>query len=87
MKKIQTKDLSCLTILNEMALELLSNSIDEAFYEDYVYKDISWLIKNKNKILNDFYNNIDKLEGGLKLRCKYINMFEKETIYKIIERL
>ena len=36
---------------------------------------------NLKEFLN--FDNIDKLEGGLKLRCKYINMFDKETIYKL----
>jgi len=52
-----------------------------------MHKAISWLIENKNKIVNDFYNNSDKFEGALKTRCKYINMFDKETIYYLVEKL
>jgi len=87
MKKIEIKDLSGLTILNEMAGELLNQDIDSNFYDGYMHKDISWLVENKNKIVNDFYNNIDKFKGALKTRCKYINMFSKETIYYVVEKL
>jgi len=35
MKKIQISDLSVLTILNEMAIELLNQDIDSNFYDGY----------------------------------------------------
>ena len=87
MKKLEIKDLSVLTILNEMAIELTNHAINEGFYDGYMHKDISWLLENKNKIVNDFYNNTDKFKGALKTRCKYINMFSKETIYYLVEKL
>ena len=87
MKKVQINNLWILTILNEMAAELTNHDINSFFYDGYMYKDISWLIKNKNKIVSDFYDNVDKMGKALKTRCKNINRYSKEIIYNAVEHL
>lgn len=87
MKKVQISDLWVLTLLNEMAAELINHDINCDFYDGYMYKDISWLIKNKNKIVNDFYDNVDKMSKALKTRCNNINRYSKEIIYNAIEHI
>lgn len=61
------KNLYSLNILNEKCKILLNNSnkltnINPEFYDFYFLNDLDWLIKNENKINQDFYNNLDKIK-------------------------
>ena len=87
MAKVEIRELWILTVLNEMAAELTNHDINSDFYDGYMYKDISWLLKNKNKIVNDFYDNVDKMSNAIKTRCKNINRYSKEIIYYAVENL
>ena len=61
------KNLYSLNILNEKCKMLLNNSNklhDEIqdFYDFYFLNSLDWLIKNEDKINQDFYNNLDKMK-------------------------
>lgn len=57
MNKAKIRDLEKLMVLNEMAMNNLDKKIDEDFYNCYVSNDISWLIDNMNRIIDDFYSS------------------------------
>ena len=61
------KNLYSLNILNEKCKILLNNSNKlnseiQDFYDFYFLNDLDWLIKNEDKINQDFYNNLDKMK-------------------------
>lgn len=61
------KNLYSLNILNEKCKILLNNSnkltdINPEFYDFYFLNGLDWLIKNQDKINNDFNNNLGKME-------------------------
>lgn len=58
--KIQ--NLYSLNILDEKCKILLNNNINPDFYDFYFLNNLNWLIKNENKINQDFYNNLDKIK-------------------------
>lgn len=56
------KNLYSLNVLNEKCKILLNNNINPDFYDFYFLNNLDWLIKNENKINQDFYNNLDKIK-------------------------
>lgn len=56
------KNLYSLNVLNEKCKILLNNNINPDFYDFYFLNGLDWLIKNENKINQDFYNNLDKIK-------------------------
>lgn len=56
------KNLYSLNILNEKCKILLNNNINPDFYDFYFLNSLDWLIKNEDKINQDFYNNLDKIK-------------------------
>lgn len=61
------KNLYSLNILNEKCKILLNNSNKlkneiQDFYDFYFLNSLDWLIKNQDKINNDFNNNLDKIK-------------------------
>ncbi len=60
--RMKIQDLYKINILDRKAALLLNNNIDNSFYDNYMFKDLEWLLENQNKIESDFNNNIDKLK-------------------------
>ena len=61
------KNLYSINILNEKCKILLNNSNKlqneiQDFYDFYFLNSLDWLIKNEDKINQDFYNNLDKMK-------------------------
>ena len=56
------KNLYSLNVLNEKCKILLNNNINPDFYDFYFLNNLDWLIENKDKINQDFYNNLDKIK-------------------------
>lgn len=61
MKELKIIDLFELNELNEMATILLNHNVDNKFYDYYIFKDLSWLLENKKKIINDFDSNLKEI--------------------------
>ena len=81
---MKIKDLLKLNILNEMASTCLNKRIDDDFYDFYFEKNIEWLIKNKDKIINDFYSldtTFEKENGWL----FHTKDFSKQDVIDILE--
>lgn len=60
--RMKIQDLYKINTLDRKAALLLNNNIDNNFYDNYMFKDLEWLLENQNKIESDFNNNIDKLK-------------------------
>lgn len=59
---MKIKDLYELNTLHTKAGLLLNNGVNNEFYDLFSWKDLGWLIENKERIEEDFNNNIDKLK-------------------------
>ena len=46
----------------KLNIELLNNNNNPDFYDFYFLNNLDWLIENKDKINQDFYNNLDKIK-------------------------
>lgn len=81
---MKIKDLLKFNILDEMASTCLNKRIDDNFYDFYFEKGIDWLMKNKDKIINDFYSldtTFEKENGWL----FYTKKFSKQDVINILE--
>lgn len=87
---MKINQLYVLNLINEMASAMLNHKVDNEFYVYYMEKDLSWLVDNREKIINDVVSNYDKLEFDF--RAKYYNYLNqwnntelKSAVEKIIE--
>lgn len=81
---MKIKYLIKLEILKEMASNCLNRRVDDEFYDYYFEKDMNWLLKNKEKIINDFYSLDLTFELKNKL-LNYTSKFNKNEILEILE--
>ena len=85
---MKIRKLEVLNILIEMAGAMLNHRVDDEFYDYYMLKELNWLIENRNKIINDYVNNYDKLKFDFENNYfNYINKFDVREIKKIIEEM
>lgn len=69
---MKINELYKLNELNTKAGLLLNNSVDNDFYDFYMTKNLEWLLENKEKIENDYINNIAKLKFDIILNTDLI---------------
>ena len=83
---MKINQLYVLNLLNEMASAMLNHGVDNEFYNYYFEENLSWLLDNREKIINDVVNNYDKLEFDFRAKYyDYLNKWNKNELKKAVE--
>lgn len=70
-RSVKIKDLWLILVLDELASANLNNAIDPKFYDYYFNNGFNWLINNGKIIINDFFDNINKMKSEIKHKKEY----------------
>lgn len=70
-RSVKIKDLYLILVLDELASANLNNAIDPEFYDYYFNNGFNWLINNGKIIINDFFDNINKMKFEIKHKNEY----------------
>ena len=70
-RSIKIKDLWLILVLDDLASANLNNAIDPEFYDYYFNNGFNWLINNGKIIINDFFDNINKMKFEIKHKKEY----------------
>lgn len=85
---MKINQLYVLNLINEMASAMLNHKVDNEFYDYYMEKDLSWLVDNREKIINDVVSNYDKLEFDFRAKYyNYLNQWDKTELKSAVEKI
>lgn len=92
MKEIKIDELYEIEILKEMCSKMVNVKIKTEFYDYYFLNSLDWLLKNKEKITNDFESNLNKMRfdilvNSYNLYSKYGLMILKQVLKEGKEEL
>lgn len=72
---MKIKNLYLINILEEMASISLNKRINDELYDYYMFNDLEWLLDNAERIINDFYSNINRFSWELEHANEYFPVF------------
>lgn len=88
MKNIRINELWIINNLEEMSEAMVNHSIEKEFYDYYMIKELDWLVENAEKIINDFYNNINKFDFDLKNNYyNFAGEWDKKSLLEAVKEM